>query len=75
MAKASNEGTPTNPSEKLSASDEETLTSTDMKAVLKVSPEGLTTLDKKYDGAASKLKAWVEEEVTNRMANNDEKSK
>ncbi|MBU1992351.1 hypothetical protein KKG51_01465 [Patescibacteria group bacterium] len=48
----------------LSARDEELLRSTNMRALLEVSPEGLAALDNETGGVASKFKALVEEAVT-----------
>lgn len=45
--------------------DEALLASTDMRALLQVSPKGLAALDKDTDGAASKFKALVEKAVAN----------
>lgn len=48
----------------LSPQDEELLRSRNMRAVLEISPEGLATLDKATDGAASEFRASVEKAVT-----------
>lgn len=52
-----NEGTKT-------GDDETLLASTDMKALLKVSPKGLAALDEDTGGAASRLKSLIQRAVT-----------